>query len=756
VLSLPELTIPDGVALPEPGLVEATIAVDAEGHARVETCLAPSEICGLVRDAIDRASFEPARRDGAPIAARVRIALRVAEPAQPAAADEAASAAPSVAASPTAGAESGTPSPAAASPAASSTGAVTPEPDGSPPQAATRLGSHGEYGAEARVQQLHQPGMRRLELAEMRDLPGAFGDPFRAVEALPGIVPVLSGLPYFFVRGSPPAGTLYFYDDIPVPTLYHLAVGPAVIHPRMVGPIRLYSGVAPARYGRLTGGVVVGEGPAAADGETHAEAELRLLDVSGYLQTQGLGGDVTAAVRYGYPALLLTIFSPDVSLAYWDYQLRYAAKLSPIDRFELVALGSYDSFGVADEPDQAISITFHRLEPRLIRRIGRDEFGAALLFGWEQSALGSGFQLQASRLAPRLWFEHRFTSRSRLRLSADMQGVSGHFSSTGGNDLTEESRNSLVGDVPARSVWGVQGELTLRPSTALEVQFGARGDAWVQGSGVEAVLDPRLRVIVHATEEFDVHVAAGVVHQPAVFFVPLPGIADLANDRGLQTALQSEAGVGWDTPLDLRAEIQFFLHGYKNLVFTDTLFLGDSFDMICENIDCMGASVPSRIDGLSYGLEVFLKRPITEALSGFVSYTVAWSAIDHIAGLPYTPTWDVRHVANVVLQWQIGAGFSAGLRWFFRSGKVQGDFSVGDRLQLTRDETRLPGFSRLDLEVAYAWKTFWGRMRVALEWFNATLTREPQDLLCEGVPRSCRVRYLPAIFFPNLSVRGEH
>jgi TonB dependent receptor len=756
VLSLPELTIPEGVALPANGLVEATIGVDADGHASLETCLAPAEICALVRDAIAQARFEPARRDGEPIAARVRIALRVAEPAQPAAANEAGSAAPSVAASPAAGAESGTPSPAAASAPAPSSDAVNPEADGSPPQAATRLGPRGDYGAQAHVQQSHQPGMRRLELAEMRDLPGAFGDPFRAVEALPGIVPVLSGLPYFFVRGSPPAGTLYFYDDIPVPTLYHLAVGPAVIHPRMVGPIRLYSGVAPARYGRLTGGVVVGEGPASADGETHAETELRLLDVSGYLQTQGLGGDVTAAVRYGYPALLLTIFSPDVSLAYWDYQLRYAAKLSAIDRFELVALGSYDSFGVADEPDQAVSITFHRMEPRLIRRAGKEEFGGALLFGWEQSALGSGFQLQASRLAPRLWFEHRFTSRSRLRLSADMQGVSGHFSSTGGEDLAEASRNSLLGDVPARSVWGVQGELTLRPWTALEVQFGARGDAWVQGSGVEAVLDPRLRVIVHASEEFDVHVAAGVVHQPAVFFIPLPGIADLANDRGLQTALQSEAGVGWDTPLDLRAEIQFFLHGYENLVFTDTLFLGDSLDEICNNIDCMGATVPSRIDGLSYGLEVFLKRPITEALSGFVSYTVAWSAIDQIAGLPYTPTWDVRHVANVVLQWQIGAGFSAGLRWFFRSGKVQGDFSVGDRLQLARDETRLPGFSRLDLEVAYAWKTFWGRMRVALEWFNATLTREPQDLLCEGVPRSCRVRYLPAIFFPNLSFRGEH
>jgi hypothetical protein len=83
-----------------------------------------------------------------------------------------------------------------------------------------------------------------------------------------------------------------------------LAAGPAVIHPRMVGPITLYSGVAPARYGRLTGGVIAGEGPPPGDGDTHAEAELRLLDLSGYVQTDALGGTVTAAARYGYPALL--------------------------------------------------------------------------------------------------------------------------------------------------------------------------------------------------------------------------------------------------------------------------------------------------------------------------------------------------------------------------------------------------------------------------------------------------------------------
>jgi hypothetical protein len=770
VLSMPELSLPPEVAPPEAGRVEAVITVAADGTATLDDCPAEPAICSQVAAAIAAARFNPAHRDGNAISARVRIVLRVAPPptaagaatppsapgsppaAGPAALDATGAATPSSAAAAPGSAAAATPASAATPSGAPATGPVAPAPE-SPPAAAPL-----DYGAKAHVRPV-QPGSHRLELAEMRDMPGAFGDPFRAVEALPGVVPVLSGLPYFFIRGSPPAGTLYYYDDIPMPTLYHLAAGPAVLHPLMVGPITLYSGVAPARYGRLTGGVIVGEGPAAPDGQTHLEAELRTLDISGYAQTAALGGTVTAAVRYGYPALLLSISAPGVTLAYWDYQLRYAADLGAHDRIELVALGSYDSFGVADDPNSDIALTFHRVESRLIHHIGRDEFGAALLFGWEESALGSSFQLRATRLGPRVWFERRFSAQSRLRLSGDMQGIGGNFSSIAAPGDLNRSINDigLVGNVPARSLWGLQAELTLRPWSELELQFGARADAWLQAGGAEAVLDPRLRVIVHASDAFDFHVAAGVVHQPAVFFVPLPGIADLANDQGLQTALQSEAGVGWDTPLNFRAELQLFLHRYNNLVFTDTLLLRDTLNTICEVVDCHGVKVPDRIHGYSYGAELFLRRPISERLSGFLSYTLAFSHIEPVVGQPYTPSWDVRHVANLVLQWQIGSGFSAGLRWFVRSGKMNGEY-VPDPAQatFTRVEQRLPWFTRLDLETAYTWPTDFGRMRVALEWFNVSLAREPEGVICTGLQRVCRPQYLPAIFFPNLSVRVEH
>lgn len=734
VVSLPPIEIAPEVELPADGRVEVRVLVAPDGSATIERCAASEAVCAQIEAAMHAARFRPAQRGGVAIAARVQLALVIARAPEPNASGAT------------------TVEPASAEPAATANAPVA----NAPAQTAAAGESQYELGAKAHTVP-PQPGMRRLELAEMRDLPGAFGDPFRAVDILPGVVPVLSGLPYFYVRGAPPAGTLFIYDDIPMPTLYHLAILPAVIHPRMVGPIRLYSGVAPARYGRLTGGVVVGEGPELPDGNTHAEAELRLLDVSAYLQTPALGGTLTSAVRYGYPALLLSVFSPEVDLQYWDYQLRYTGDTSARVRFDLVALGSYDAVRFAKEPDNNVTIMFHRIEPRVIVRDGSTEYGAAMLLGFDQSTLGAEFSLQSMRLGPRAWYEHRYSDAVKLRLSADMVGITGYFHSIQTGDMGGgQVRDKLVGDVPARSLWGVQAELALRPSQLLELQLGARADAWLQGAGAEAVLDPRARVILHVAPELDLHVAGGVVHQPAVFYIPLPGIVDVAIDNGLQGAVQSEAGIGWDTPLDFRAELQLFLHHYDNLVFTDAITLRDSLETVCETIGCPdGVQVPDRISGYSYGAELFLRRPFTQRLSGMISYTLAWSAVDDVAGLPYTPTWDVRHVLNLVLQWNMGEGFSSGARFSLRSGKLHGEFVIDEQLKLAREERRMPMFERLDLELAYAWTTWWGRMRVALEWFNATFSREPSEIICSGEPRRCRVEYLPAIALPNLGVRGE-
>src|SRR5690606_15240294 len=62
-----------------------------------------------------------------------------------------------------------------------------------------------QASAEVIVQEELPSGRQTLTRAAARQVPGAFGDPLRAVDVLPGVTSVVSGLPFFYVRGAPPA-----------------------------------------------------------------------------------------------------------------------------------------------------------------------------------------------------------------------------------------------------------------------------------------------------------------------------------------------------------------------------------------------------------------------------------------------------------------------------------------------------------------------------------------------------------------------
>src|SRR5690606_20780091 len=83
---------------------------------------------------------------------------------------------------------------------------------------------------------------------ELPQVPGTFGDPFRVVQALPGVASTVSLLPFPIVRGATPSSTGFLLDGTRVPLLFHLLSGPSVIHPLFIDEIEFYPGGAPAPY----------------------------------------------------------------------------------------------------------------------------------------------------------------------------------------------------------------------------------------------------------------------------------------------------------------------------------------------------------------------------------------------------------------------------------------------------------------------------------------------------------------------------
>jgi hypothetical protein len=202
----------------------------------------------------------------------------------------------------------------------------------------------------------------------VRELPGTFGDPFRAIEALPGVTPIISGVPFFFVRGAPPGNVGYFLDGIRVPLLYHIGLGPSVVHPGIVERVDLHPGGYPARFGRFSGGIVAAETTPPRH-DFHGEAQVRLIDAGLMLEgpVAGHRGTVLAGGRYSYTGLMLSLLSPEVELEYWDYQLRTSWDVSARDTLTLFSFGAFDYLG-EERSDGSVetlfSTEFHRIDLR--------------------------------------------------------------------------------------------------------------------------------------------------------------------------------------------------------------------------------------------------------------------------------------------------------------------------------------------------------------------------------------------------------
>ena len=196
--------------------------------------------------------------------------------------------------------------------------------------------------------QRREIGQTTLSAADVREMPGAFGDPFRAIEALPAVTPIVSGLPYFSIRGAPPNDNGYYLDGVRVPFLFHVGVGEAVIHPALIDRVDFFPAAAPAAYGDAAGAIIAGQTRAPA-AKTHGEANLRLFDAGALAETPfGDGrGSVLLAGRYGYPGPILSAITDNVKLGYWDYQARVTWRLDDRDTLGVFAFGSHDFLGTA-------------------------------------------------------------------------------------------------------------------------------------------------------------------------------------------------------------------------------------------------------------------------------------------------------------------------------------------------------------------------------------------------------------------------
>jgi hypothetical protein len=753
LLAAPEIEPPKAIDTPAPTAPPGTIVAPAlvvelvvskTGEVTSAKVISGDEaMVASVEEAALTWRFEPALRDGTPVAAkiRMRVELRLPEPTSPKK-----SPAP-------------TPEKAPPVPSAPSMPAATPTPPPAPQgEAPVEVTVHGTRPLAPHVELLS---------AEIREMPGAFGDAFRAIEALPGVTPVLSGIPYFVIRGAPPGNTGYLLDGIPVPALFHFAIGEAVIHPALVESVNLYPSVYPAHFGRYAGGILSGELVPPAE-KFHGEASVRLIDTGALVETPFAHGQGDALVsgRVGYPGLLLRIFDPSVELQYYDYQARASYRFRDGSELRLFGFGSYDSLSARQMQGGPIvplvGIEFERVALRYTEPWGNGgEVRVEAVVGHDRTSSGTSPPIALSSESYSLKSEATShpSATTTLRAGVDAVYEPYHFDLGGGSNSNNAFGGALLGAIlPSAQndlTFGLYGELGAKLSRRVDAEFGLRGDLFTatypgqpetnpttQARQVGA-LDPRLTVRYKLTRAVSWISAVGMAHQPSNIPLPVPALTFSQLARGLQTAYQGSEGIEAKLPWGFTGTVTGFLNDFTGLA---------QLSNNCAS-DAPPACAATTVHGQAFGLEVLLRRNLTERLTGWLSYTLSRSVRDYFDGM--TGQWnhglsefDRPQVANLIVAYDLGAHWRAGARLVAYAGSPYATSSY-DGLP----NARTPPFFRLDLRLEKRWIKSWGHISFIAEWLNALLQKEQFGLTCADMGTNpCKPTLIGPITVPSLGV----
>jgi TonB family protein len=615
------------------------------------------------------------------------------------------------------------------------------------------------------------PAVSSFDRSEVRQLPGAFGDPFRAIEALPGVTPIATGVPFFYVRGAPPGNVGYFLDGVRVPLLYHLGAGPSVIHPAIVDRVDLYPGGYPAEFGRFAGGIVAAETTVPAS-KAHGEGNVRLLDAGAMVESPFADGRATALVggRYSYTAALLSLVAPDTSLAYWDYQTRLSYQTSPKGRASAFIFGSFDGLGEKrnGRTKTLFSTQFHRADLRYDHELGEGRtMRLGLTLGYDKTALEDdtylrdqsvGFRLETNyRLSPSLTLRagldgvlDRYDVQSRVVAGQVDPGPDPNMGSTmnTSDDFTQvtPSRNDFA--------TGIRADLVAKLAPDIELVPGVRVDTFVSGGAAVPSIDPRIAARIGITEGWRTVHTFGVAHQPPSFIVPWPGFRLSGLESGLQRSLQWSSGVEHDIDEVTTVTGTVFQDIFLNM--TDPL----GTLAIVGNGGVEGFT--QRSFGSSAGVELLLRRKLTQRVGGFFSYTLSRS--ERTVGNRHFPSgFDRTHVINGALAFDLGRNWRAGLRGVFYTGTPRAttvqlpsvSFNEPNPYLVVVDPNpaRMPPFYRLDVRLEKRWtfgETTW--LSFVVEMLNATLHKETFGYGCSST--GCRSEEIGPVSFPSIGVEA--
>lgn len=520
---------------------------------------------------------------------------------------------------------------------------------------------------------------------EIHRVPGTFSDPYKIVNAMPGVSQAMTLMPLPIVRGTGPSATGLLLDGVPLPLFYHALAGPSVIHPYFLESIAFFPGTPDIEYGGYVGGIMDGTTrvPFSDDPES-VEFDLNLIQAGALLHHRFAPQHVemVSAVRAGYPNGLLSALSSDARLSFWDYQTRIAVGDKALF-FSAMVLGARDNLETLTEnaanTKPTLFAEFHKLILKVQERSldFRSTYRVAL--NYDLSAIESAEpSVKSYGVAPHVSW--RWQVLPNLRFRAGLEGqiqqmaLDESFLETANPEnpthqflLSADAGLNYQGATWLGTRYGVPSSWTISPGVRVDFYANPNQAHW----SVQPRLTSRVNLYRNGEESVWLKLGSGLYSQPARPYLALPGMSATALHLGLMQSWQNMVGAEWHFGGSWSVDGQVYYNQLDPAVYE--LQLNHEEDEFPQNSQTASrnnhdetqwlTALTQTTVGRCYGIELLIRKNDNGRVFGWLSYGIARSErLYHANYLPYD--FDRTHILSVLSgiklprDWEISARFA--------------------------------------------------------------------------------------------------
>lgn len=635
------------------------------------------------------------------------------------------------------------------------------------------------------------PAKRTLRQEEFLKVPGAGGDPIRAVENLPGVGQSFDA--NVAIQGSPPEDTKYLIEGHEIPFIFHFLGLNTVAVPETIKSVDFLSAGYGSEFGRASSGVINLNLRQPRTDRIHGMAFVDFTAAGGFIEGKTASNENRSFFfggRYSYLGQVVKLaadFAKDASdngrppafdtaPTYFDVNFSYHDKLSDKLKFTFITLASRDKV-VSTREDAKNTIfsgtifgkfEFFRLIPKINYQLAPDTTVTASL------AAGADWQrFRPGRQKLNLTNQH-YGWRSEYR-----QKISDRYILAAGTDFVYERFNN---EIRASAAFFDEDDLRTPLSATKLLITNDKGDDIRQGyylSNKIEVLKDKLTLTPNLRYDyFGLH-RRGYLQPRGGIIYKLSNDANLYLNAGLyyqpETSVSLGAGTGnpelkptHSIHYALKYERDFRQGSYDGFVLASGIFYKDLRDLKVSSsnqIDTDAGFVPERFsnagEGSVRGAELMLKYKQSKAHLN-IGYTYTRSRRNDPKGKEYPSQQDQTHNLNVSGAYRWG-NYSLASRFRYVTGipytPIKGGvyFENADTyIQIAGDKLseRIKDFWQLDVRVDRQWIYNTWILSLYIDIQNVTL-RDNQIGTTYNFDYSQRepTTWLPIL--PTFGIKGE-